>query len=377
MVDKTRRCQGEGLLHGNERESAMRVFAGLLSVMLAVVAGCAHPVRVASDNHITVDGPVATNSRVHVEVPPVSDGGPVTAMPLPGGSAPCAGAKVAVVDVDGLLGNSEYTGPYSLGENPVALFRERLDAVAADREVCAVVLRINSPGGSVTATDIMWHDLQAFREHTHLPVVACLMDVGAGGGYYLATASDVILAHPTTVTGGIGVILNLYNLRELMAQFNILSQEIKAGKLIDIGTPLRNLPDDAKQILQTMADEYHQRFIDVVRRARPQVQDRDGTTFDGRVFSAREAQERGLVDRLGYLDDAVAVAAELGRHPGAAPVLFRRHNDPARSLYGATPNVPLQATAWPVAIPGLDRSRLPAFLYLWEPETSMERLGGR
>jgi protease-4 len=284
---------------------------------------------------------------------------------------------VAVVDVDGLLVNTECTGPYSLGENPVALFRERLDAVAADHGVCAVVLRINSPGGSVTATDIMWHDLQGFRQRTRLPVVACLLDVAAGGAYYLATASDVILAHPTSITGGIGVILNLYNLRDLMAQFNILSQEIKSGKLIDMGTPTRNLSEEARRLLQRMADEYHQRFIRVVLQARPKVAPAEGTTFDGRVFLAREGQERGLIDHIGYVDDAVALAGELGGCPGAAPLLFRRHNDPARSLYGATPNVPLQATALPFSIPGVERSRLPAFLYLWQPETSLERLPGR
>src|SRR5262249_57779192 len=134
-----------------------------------------------------------------------------------------------VVDVDGLLLNFDFTGPYSLGETPVALFHERLEAVAADPAVGAVVVRLNSPGGSVTASDIMRRELQRFRERTHKPVVVCLMDLGAGGGYYLATAADLIVAHPTTVTGGIGVILNLYNLRELMNQYNVVPQSIKAG----------------------------------------------------------------------------------------------------------------------------------------------------
>ena len=109
---------------------------------------------------------------------------------------------VAVVDVDGILLDSDATGLGSLGENPVAVFRERLDAIECNRRVRAVVLRIHSPGGSVTATDIMWRDLAAFKCRTHLPVVACLMDVAAGGGYYLATGADCIVAHPTTVTGG-------------------------------------------------------------------------------------------------------------------------------------------------------------------------------
>jgi protease-4 len=355
----------------------MRWWLAALSLTVPVVAGCAHPLTVATESRVRVDGPLTTTSRVVMDVPPISDGGPVIAMPLPGSCRHSGGARVAVVDVDGLLTNTEPTGPYSLGENPVALFRERLDTVAADPEVCAVVLRINSPGGSVTATDIMWHDLQVFRQRTRLPVVACLLDVAAGGGYYLATASDLIIAHPTTVTGGIGVILNLYNLRDLMAQFNILSQEVKAGQLIDMGTPTRNLSDEARRLLQKMADEYHQRFITLVKGARPRVHADDGTNFDGRVFIAREGLERGLIDGVGYLDDAVSLAAELGHHADASPVLFRRRNDPARSLYGATPNVPLQATVWPIDVPGMDRTRLPAFLYLWQPETALEKTSGR
>ena len=139
----------------------------------------------------------------------------------------------------GFFSIQDATGFGSLGENPVALFRERLDAIEHNRRVRAVVLRIHSPGGSVTATDIMWRDLAAFKCRTHLPVVACLMDVAAGGGYYLATGADCIVAHPTTVTGAIGCILNVYNLQDLMAQFNIVGIPIKAGKNVDLGSPVK------------------------------------------------------------------------------------------------------------------------------------------
>ncbi len=108
------------------------------------------------------------------------------------------GPAIAVIDVDGILLNMDMTGPASAGENPVSLFRERLDAAAADPCTRAVVVRINSPGGGVTASDIMRHDLEQFKNNTRFPVVACLMDIGAGGGYYVATAADQIVAHPTT-----------------------------------------------------------------------------------------------------------------------------------------------------------------------------------
>jgi protease-4 len=293
-------------------------------------------------------------------------------------AGPCqAAGRVALIDVDGLQLNADFTGPSSLGENPVALFRERLDAAEADPAVRALVIRINSPGGGVAAADLMWRDLQAFRDRSHKPVVACLLDVAAGGAYYLATASDLIVAAPGTVAGGVGVILNLYNLQDLMAQYNIRAQEVKSGRLIDLGSPVRNLNEEGKALYKAMADEYHERFRQVVLRNRPGVNAGDGSNFDGRVFTARQALDRHLVDRIGYPEDAVAAAAELGNAPGAGVVMYHRCNDPARSLYAVTPNVPLQGTAVPASVPGLDRSKLPLFLYLWQPEATLERLSGK
>ena len=109
--------------------------------------------------------------------------------------------KIALIDVEGLIVNARTGGLFSSGDNPVSLFRERLDTAACDKRVKAVVLRINTPGGGVTASDIMYRDLVNFRQETGKPVVACLMDVAASGGYYLAVGCDRIFAHPTTVTG--------------------------------------------------------------------------------------------------------------------------------------------------------------------------------
>ena len=308
---------------------------------------------------------------------PVGDHSPIIAMALPNQAVPCDAPRIAVLDVDGLLLNSNLTGLYSQGDNPVALFRERLDAITADPLVCAVVLRINSPGGGVTATDMMWHDLQRFKLRTHLPVIACLLDLGAGGAYYLATGADQIIAHPTTITGGIGVILNHYNLQDAMSQFNVVGAPIKSGPNIDLGTPIRALDDDRRKLLQTMADEFHERFRRVVEEGRPAVDPADETTFDGRVFTAEQALKRNLIDRIGYLDDAIMTANLLTHHPCTKIVFYHRAKDEARSNYSVTPNVPLQGTLIPLSVPGFDRSKLPSFLYLWQPEPTMEKLGGR
>ena len=345
-------------------------------LLVCLVAGCSPTLGVHSLNHLRVDGPIHTASTVRVEPPALGPADPVLPVPVtPGPLQP--GPRIAVVDLDGLILNTPFSGPYSAGENPVSAFREKLDAIASDPLVRAVVLRINSPGGSVTATDILWHDLVAFRKRTGLPVVACLLDVGAGGAYYIASGADVIIAHPTSLVGGIGVILNVYNMQDLMAQFNILGQPIKSGDLIDMGNSSRKLPDDAKALLQQMADEYHERFIEIVRSARPRVDILEQSNFDGRVFTASSALQHHLIDRVGYLDDAIALAQEAASTPFAQAVLYRRKSDTPLSVYATTPNTPLQATAWPINIPGLDRSRLPAFLYLWQPEASISRVSGQ
>jgi len=193
----------------------------MLCTVLMGMAGCHHPLKLVTEDHLRIDGPISA------EVVPTSNAHPVVAMPVEGETAGCKTPHVAIIDVDGLLLNTNLTGPYSSGDNPVDVFREKLDVAAADPLAVAVVVRINSPGGSVTASDIMWRDLQRFRDKTHRPVVACLMDLGTSGAYYLSTACDVIVAHPTTVTGGIGVVLNLYNLEDAMNILNIVSQSVQ------------------------------------------------------------------------------------------------------------------------------------------------------
>ena len=320
---------------------------------------------------------VRADGRVTAEVAPTPQKKPVFASLLPHRPHFREACLVAIVDVDGLLLDSDATGLGSWGENPVALFRERLDAIAANPKVRAVVLRIHSPGGSVTATDIMWRDLHAFKVRTQLPVVACLMDVAAGGGYYLATGANHIVAHPTSITGAIGCILNVYNLEDLMGAIKVEGTPIKAGKNIDMGSPVKAIDDESRQVLQRMAEEYHGRFRGVVTSSRPRVDRTLESTFDGRVFSATQALGLGLIDQIGYLDDAVKVATMMAGLGHAEVVFFRRDGDAALSPYSTSPNVPLQDKLVHINIPGMDRTRMPSFLYLWQMEPSAELINGK
>jgi len=344
----------------------LRAISVLAALSVGLLTGCAGRVF-----HVSAD------TRVIPELPSASNGEALVPMTVPETEIHRDGPLIAVVDVDGLLLNTDFMGLASLGENPVSVFRERLDAIAANPCVRGVVLRINSPGGGVTASDIMWHDLMEFKCRTHLPIVACLMDVGAGGAYYLATGADCIVAHPTSVTGGIGVILNVYNLQDAMQQFNVTAVAVRSGDKIDMGSPVKTLDTAQRQLLQKMADEFHARFLHAVSLGRPHVDMNDKTTFDGRVFTASEARDRGLIDSIGFLDDAVAMARQMGHACGAQVVLYHRPNDRAHSPYAVTPNVPAAAGLVPISLPGFDRSRLPGFLYLWQLEPTMEKLSGK
>ena len=277
--------------------------------------------------------------------------------------------RVCVVDVDGLLVNKNLSGMGSFGENPVALFREKLDCIATDPSVAAIVLRINSTGGGVTAADMMSRDLAQIRAQSNVPIVACVMDVGAGGAYYLASGADAIVAHPTSLVGGIGVILNVYNMEDSMGQFGVVSIPIKSGDRIDIASPERMMEEDERDLLQGIADEFHQRFIDRVNSSRKHPIAKE--LADGRVITGEQALVAGLVDQVGYLDDAIVLARQLARLPQDAPiVMLRRDNDRAYTLFDVTPNTPTMSSILPLKMPGIERSSLPTYLYLWQPEPS-------
>jgi protease-4 len=345
----------------------MRRLLSLLA-LVALVTGCAHkPLRM--EGNLT--------AKTYAFTPPSNVAARMQTVPV-GEHCKAGDPKVAIIDVDGVLLNKNMTGLSSMNENPVALFREKLETAASDASVRAIVLRINSPGGGVTATDTMRHDLLTFKARTGIPIVASMMDIGAGGAYYLAISADVIVAQPTTITGGIGVILNLYNLQEAMNLQNVVPVPIRAGDYIDLGSAAKTAEEEEREILQRMADEYHARFRRAVAEARPTQAPLFVEEFDGRVFLAPEAQERGLIDQIGYLDDAILLAKQLaGLPPTARVALFRRCNDRALTIYDVTPNTPSTSGIFPLSIPGLDRAQLPTFLYMWQPEPLLEKTGGR
>jgi len=275
--------------------------------------------------------------------------------------------KIALIDVSGVLLNAKSSGLFGDGDNPVSTFRESLDIAADDPHVKALVLRINSPGGAVTASDIMYQDLVNFRHATGKPVVACMMDIAASGAYYLAMGSDLVVAHPTTVTGSIGVIMSLYNAHGLFEKIGLESNPIKSGPNKDIGNPGRPMTPEEHAILQNVVDRFYGQFVHIVAEGRHMPEDKVRPLADGRVYTGIEAKELGLVDQVGHLEDAITAAKELACLTDAKLVTYSSCDGYKGSIYAGLPKIPSEINV-KLQIPGFTGTPgSAAFMYLWQP----------
>jgi len=274
--------------------------------------------------------------------------------------------KILVLDVDGILLNQQENLLFGLGENPVGLFVEKLDKAKEDTNLRAVVLRINSPGGGVTASDIMYSKLVEFRRTKKVPVIAVLEDVGASGAYYLACGADQIYAHPTSVVGSIGVLVQTVSFAGTMDKLGIDAKAVTSGPRKDLASPLKPLDAEDLAILQNMVDEYYKRFLDVVARARPKIPADDLKKLaDGRVFTGEQAKANGLVDELGYLDDIIVLAKKVGGSERAKVVMYHRPWGAKATAYSQMPSAPAQINLLNVTVPNVIDFSRPQFLYLW------------
>ena len=278
--------------------------------------------------------------------------------------------KIAVIDVDGFLANRSKLGFMSGGENAVSMFVEKLDKAKKDPDVKAVVLRINSHGGTVAASDTMHHALLEFRQKTHKPVVTCVLDTAASGAYLLACGSNGIVAQPGSVTGSIGTVLQTVSFAGTMEKLGIKAVAIKSGKLKDIGSPLRDMTDEEREVLQGIIEQFYEQFVSAVDSGRPGLNESQVRELaDGRVFTGTEAVKLGLVDKLGFPSDAIKWAKELAGVQRARVVIYHRP-------FGYKPNVysseasggDLSGALVNIELPDWLKAEGCEFLYVWQPE---------
>jgi len=281
-----------------------------------------------------------------------------------------AADKIALIDVDGLLLNGESFTLLGEGENPVSFFVEKLQAAEKDKRIKGLVLRVNSPGGTVTASEIMHHEIRNYKQRTGRPVVTVMTDVAASGGYYVACASDYLIAYPTTVTGSIGVLVQMFNLAGTLAKIGVETDAVKSGPNKDAGSPLRRMSPEERAIFQSLIDQFYEQFLTIVRAGRPNIDaERLRELADGRVYSATQALDAGLIDRIGTMHDAVAEVKERAGLKDYRLITFHRPFGWKSTVYAAAPQRPPTQ----VNLISLDLSELlcrsasPQFMYLWQP----------
>jgi protease-4 len=205
-------------------------------------------------------------------------------------------SAIGVIEVRGVIDNDEET-------------IEAIRRFMKSDQIQAVILRIESPGGAVTPSQEIYRELLRLREKK--PVIASLGEVAASGGYYIASACNLIVANPGTITGSIGVIMGtMYNVQGLLEKLGVKGTVIKAGTYKDLGSSLRDMTAEERQILKTMLDDVHRQFVAAVATGRKMDEAVVRNLADGRVYSGEQAQRLGLVDQLGNFQDAIVLAAE-------------------------------------------------------------------
>lgn len=255
-----------------------------------------------------------------------------------------AADRVAVVAVEGLIADSRRV-------------LEQIERYRTDRSVKALVLRIESPGGGVAPSQEIYGGILKFRRTAGKPVVASMGRVAASGGYYIAAAADHIVANPGSITGSIGVIMQLPNVSGLLLKVGVRTIIIKSGEFKDLGGAVRDLTDAERKILQDLLDDVHAQFIDAVAAGRKMDRARVVALADGRVFTGRQAMAAGLVDELGDLRDAIAHAGKLAGLAEPPAVIQERRPWSLWDLVAGLAEGTDRALSWPMPSASVD--------YLW------------
>jgi protease IV len=214
--------------------------------------------------------------------------------------------KIAIIDVQGVITESD------------GFVKKQIDRVKSDPDVVGVVLRIDSPGGTVTGSDYIYHHLRKLAEERKLPIVVSMGGICASGGYYIAMSvgdqKDVIFAEPTTWTGSIGVIIPHYDLSGLLHRYDVADDSVASGPLKQMGSPTKPMTPEDRKLLQTLVDDTFAGFKQIVASGRTKFKD-DPAALDavatGQIFTAKQALDRGLVDKLGFIEDAIERDAAL------------------------------------------------------------------
>jgi protease IV len=248
-----------------------------------------------------------------------------------------AKAKILVIDLNGPIGIDQSPGILKREGNLLSTIYYRLKKASQDPHVKGIILRLDTPGGEGTTSDIIYNEILRFKEKTGIPVLALMMGVAASGGYYVACGCDFIMAHPTTITGSIGVIAILPGFKEVLNKIGIEVNVIKSGKMKDAGGPWKDLSQEERAYYQEMVDELYHGFLEVVHRSRKELLSMEEIKkiADGRVFHAKKALNLKLIDAVGYFDDALQKILSMASIRDANVIAYTYHPAKKTNIYAS------------------------------------------
>ncbi len=279
--------------------------------------------------------------------------------------------KILLVDLDGIISFREESS-LNLKAKPskAALFKEVFLKAESDSDIVGVIIRINSPGGTVAASDAIYHEIMSFKQKRNIPVYAYIMELAASGGYYVASASDRIIASPTSITGSIGVIAMKFNVEELLSKVGISNETYKSGTKKDFWSPFRPSTPEEQKMLQNIIDRLFARFVGVVWTNRQMLltEQQVRGLADGRILTADEALAAKLIDQVAYLDETIGTMKKTLAIKEARVVTYARPETFTSNIYSEMPQPgPLVINL--LSINAEDFSMLSGaqFMYLWSP----------
>lgn len=244
-------------------------------------------------------------------------------------------AKVLVLELTGPISISAARETFGGGQGTLERLEDILRLAEKDKAIKGVILKIDSPGGTVTASDLIYRRIRQYKTRQHLPVVACITQIGTSGAYMAALSADRIVALPASYVGNIGVIRPGVSVGGLIDKLGIKNETLTTGKFKDSGNPLREMTAEERQLItESFLMEAYRDFIAKLRSARPSLTEADlKVVGDGRVLNARQARELHLIDEVGYYEDALRLVTELAGLDKPSVVLYRRGGEARGGFY--------------------------------------------
>jgi len=325
-----------------------RIYLIILMLVLVLVTGCATP-------------------RINL-FSPIPD--PLKEYTLEGAGA----EKILLIPVNGLISDKPKKGLVTTSPSLVEQIVSQINKAQKDKQIKAVLFKINSPGGTITASDILYHEISAYKEKTGSKIIISMMDVATSGAYYISLPADMIMAHPTTITGSIGVISLQPKVKGLMDKIGLGVDVQKVGKYKDMGSPFRDTGEDERKLLQKTMNDFGERFIGLVKKHRKLTPQAVTEISTARVFLADEALQMGLTDKIGYISDAVKEAKKIAKiSEDAKVVVYRRAEFPEDNYYNIAGAVSenLNVSLINIELPEII-SNGAGFYYLWPGTFSTE-----